>query len=46
VDSALRAHLSEILADPTDALLRKRYERFRAIGEFIEKPRDRLGGGT
>jgi acetyl-CoA carboxylase carboxyl transferase subunit alpha len=36
VDSALRAHLSEILADPTDALLRKRYERFRAIGEFIE----------
>jgi acetyl-CoA carboxylase carboxyl transferase subunit alpha len=45
VDSALRTHLSEILVVPIDDLLRKRYERFRSIGEFIENPGDRRGEG-
>jgi acetyl-CoA carboxylase carboxyl transferase subunit alpha len=34
----LVAHLEELLKLPTGELLKKRYEKFRAFGHFLEKP--------
>ena len=36
--AALIRHLDEVLALPVADRLKKRYEKFRAHGHFIEKP--------
>jgi acetyl-CoA carboxylase carboxyl transferase subunit alpha len=38
VKSALLSHLGELLALSAPDRLRKRYEKFRAYGHYIEKP--------
>ena len=38
LQQALVRHLQELLALPREELLQRRYEKFRSIGHFLEKP--------